>query len=138
MKFLTSFSLCYDCNDDILKILTRNCKTTLRQDLGKTHIFVYTRGMIVLYLCAQLALLYTYNCFLILIYYRLGQGCNARKVISEVYAFVYFSVLSLGGNVNTRRMLQPDMGSIFHIKKINEIFWSCIGNYYVNYQNYQI
>ncbi|XP_023325053.1 uncharacterized protein LOC111698835 isoform X2 [Eurytemora carolleeae] len=30
MKFLTSFSLCYDCNDDILKILTRNCKTTLR------------------------------------------------------------------------------------------------------------
>ena len=39
------------------------------------------------------------------------QGYNARKVISEVYAsFV------LGGNVNTRRMSQPD-GSIFHIKK---------------------
>jgi len=30
---------------------------------------------------------------------------------------LYCSVLSLGGNVNTRRMLQPDMGSIFHIKK---------------------
>ena len=74
MKFLTSFSLCYDCNDDILKILTRNCKTTLRYDLGKTHILVYTGGITVLYLCAQLAVLYTYNCFLILIYYRLGQN----------------------------------------------------------------
>ena len=36
---------------------------------------------------------------------------QARKVISEVY------VLSLGCNVNTRRMSQPYMGSIFHIKK---------------------
>ena len=26
------------------------------------------------------------------------------------------SVLSLGGNVNTRRMSQPDMGSICHIQ----------------------
>ena len=25
--------------------------------------------------------------------------------------------MSLGGNVNTRRMSKPDMGSIFHIKK---------------------
>ena len=40
-----------------------------------------------------------------------NQGYNARKVISEVY------VLSLGCNVNTRRMSQPYMGSIFHIKK---------------------
>ena len=45
------------------------------------------------------------------------QGCNVRKVISESYAsFVYCSVLSLGDNVNTRQMSQPDMGSIFHIK----------------------
>ena len=29
---------------------------------------------------------------------------------------LYCSVLSLGGNVNTRRMSQPDMGFIFHIK----------------------
>jgi len=29
---------------------------------------------------------------------------------------LYCSVLSLGGNVNTRRMSKPDMGSIFHIK----------------------
>ena len=28
-----------------------------------------------------------------------------------------FSGLSLGGNVNTRRMSKPDMGSIFDIKK---------------------
>ena len=31
-----------------------------------------TEGMIVSYLCAQLAALYTYNCLLIMIYYRLG------------------------------------------------------------------
>ena len=47
-----------------------------------------------------------------------AQGYNARKVISEMYAsfVLQCSVLSLGGNVNTRRMSQPDMGSIFHIK----------------------
>jgi len=49
---------------------------------------------------------------------------------------VYCSVLSLGGKVNRRRMSQPDMGSIFHIKKQWNIL--VIGNYYVNYQNYQI
>ena len=66
----------------------------------------------------------------------LTQGNNARKVISEVYTFfLYCSVLSLGGKVNTKRMSQPDMESIF-TKIIDEIFWS-IGNYYVNYQNYQ-
>ena len=43
----------------------------------------------------------------------LTQGTNARKVMSEVYAFLYCSVLSLGGKVNTRRMSQPDMESIF-------------------------
>ena len=50
------------------------------------------------------------------------QGTNARKV-SEVYAFLYCSLLSLGGKVNTRRMSQPDMESIF-TKIIYEIFWS--------------
>ena len=44
------------------------------------------------------------------------------------------SVLSLGGNVKTRRMSKPDMGSIFHINSQ----WTILvkGNYYVNYQNY--
>ena len=52
------------------------------------------------------------------------QGTNARKVISEVYAFFfYLSVLSLGGKVNTRPMSQHDMESIF-TKIIYEIFWS--------------
>ena len=32
------------------------------------------RGMIVLYLSAQLAVLYTYNCLLIMIYFRLGRN----------------------------------------------------------------
>jgi len=30
---------------------------------------------------------------------------------------LYCSVLSLGGNVNTRQISKPDMGSIFRIKK---------------------
>ena len=39
------------------------------------------------------------------------------KLFQKCTYLLYCSVLSLGGNVNTRRMLQPDMGSIFHIKK---------------------
>ena len=48
-----------------------------------------------------------------------NHGTNVRKVISEVYAFF---VLSLGGKVDTRRMSQPEMESIF-TKIIYEIFW---------------
>ena len=64
------------------------------------------------------------------------QGFNKRKVISEVYAFFFYCiVLSLGGKVNTRRMSKPYMGSIFHINNQWNIL--VIGNYYVNYQNFQ-
>ena len=45
------------------------------------------------------------------------------KLFQRCTHLLYCSVLSLDGNVNTRRMSQPDMGTIFH-KKINEIFWS--------------
>ena len=38
------------------------------------------------------------------------------KLFQKCTHLLYCSVLSLGGNVNTRRMLQPDMESIFHIK----------------------
>ena len=49
------------------------------------------------------------------IYTYITQDTNARKVISEVYAFFVLqcSVLSLGGKLNTRRMSQPAMESIF-------------------------
>ena len=40
------------------------------------------RGMIAFNTCAQLALLYTYNCLLLIIYYRLGQ--NLLKI--NIYA----------------------------------------------------
>ena len=43
----------------------------------------------------------------------------------------YCSVMSLGGIVNTRWMSKPDMGSINQRKIL------VIGNYYINYQNYQ-
>jgi len=64
---------------------------------------------------------------------KFKQGYNARKVITECTHLLYCSVLSLSGNVNTRRMSKPDMGSIFHIK--NQWNVLDIGNYYVNYQN---
>jgi len=46
---------------------------------------------------------------------------------------LYCSVLSLSGNVNTRRISKPNIGSIFQIKNQWKIL--VIGNYYVNYQN---
>ena len=41
------------------------------------------------------------------------------KFFLDVYAsfVLQYSVLSLGGNVNTRRVSKPHIGSIFHIKK---------------------
>ena len=39
------------------------------------------------------------------------------KLFQKCTHLLYCSVLSLGANVNTRRMSKPDMGSIFHIKK---------------------
>ena len=46
------------------------------------------------------------------------------KLFQKCSHLLYCSVLSLAANVNTRRMSKPDMGSIFRIKKLNEIFWS--------------
>ena len=57
------------------------------------------------------------------------------KLFQRCTPLLYCSVLSLGGNVNTRRTPKPDMGSIFHIRNQWNIL--IIGNYYVNYQNYQ-
>ena len=39
------------------------------------------------------------------------------KLFHRCTQLLYRSVLSLDGNVNTRRMSKPDMGSIFHFKK---------------------
>jgi len=69
------------------------------------------------------------------------NGIKWTKVVMQGKLFqrctylLYCSVLSLGGNVYTRRMSKPDMGSIFHIKNQWNIL--VIGNYYVNYHNYQ-
>ena len=57
------------------------------------------------------------------------------KLFQKCTHLLYCSILSLGGNVNKRRMSKPDLGSIFHIKNQWNIL--VIGNYYVNYQNYQ-
>ena len=57
------------------------------------------------------------------------------KLFQRCTHLLYCSVLSLGSNVNTRWMSKPEMGSIFHIKNQWNIL--PIGNYYVNYYNYQ-
>ena len=57
------------------------------------------------------------------------------KLFQRCTYFLYCSVLSLGGNIYTRRMSKPDMGSIFHMRNQWNIL--VIGNYYVNYHNYQ-
>ena len=57
------------------------------------------------------------------------------KLFQRCTHLLYCSVLSLGVNVNTRRMSKPDMGSIFHINNQSTIL--VIGNYYMNCQNYQ-
>ena len=57
------------------------------------------------------------------------------KLFQRCTHLLYWSVLSLGGNVNTRRMKKPDIGLIFHIE--NEWNILVIGKYYVNFQNYQ-
>ena len=46
-----------------------------------------------------------------------------EKLFQKCTYCLYCSVLSLGGKVDTRRMSQPDMESIF-TKMIYEIFWS--------------
>ena len=54
------------------------------------------------------------------------QGTNARKVISEVYAFFVLQCTVFGrksGKVKARRMSQPGMESIL-TKVIYEIFWT--------------
>ena len=38
------------------------------------------------------------------------------KLFQRYTHLFYCSVLSLGGNINKRRMSKPDMGSIFHMK----------------------
>ena len=53
------------------------------------------------------------------------------KLFQRCTYFLYCSVLSLGGKVNTRRISQPDMQSIF-TKKNYQIFWS--GNHYLNFK----
>ena len=44
------------------------------------------------------------------------------KLFHRCTHLLYCSVQSLGGNVNTRRMWTPDIGSIFHIKKSMKYF----------------
>jgi len=58
------------------------------------------------------------------------------KLFQRCTYFLYCSVLSLGGKINTRRISQPDMESIF-TKIIYEIFWSYELNYSLNFKNYQ-
>ena len=57
------------------------------------------------------------------------------KLFQKCTHVLYCIVLSLGGNVNTRWISKPEMGSIFHINNQWNIL--VIGNYCVNYQIFQ-
>ena len=51
--------------------------------------------MIVLYLWAQLAVLYTYNCLLILIYYRLGpEGMTVLYLCAQLAVLYTYNLLT--------------------------------------------
>ena len=69
------------------------------------------------------------------VYWDTRKDLMQGKLFQRCTHLLYGSVLSLGCNVNTRRMSKPDMGSIFHINNQWNIL--VIGNYYVNYQNHQ-
>ena len=45
------------------------------------------------------------------------KNVRQGKLFQKCTHLLYCNVLSLGANVNTRRMSKPDIGSIFHIKK---------------------
>ena len=70
-----------------------------------------------------------------LYYWSPSRIVRQGKLFQKFTHLLYCSVLSWGGNVNTRRMSKPDMGTIFHIKNRWNIL--VIGNYNVNYQNFQ-
>ena len=70
-----------------------------------------------------------------LIHLNVSKDLMQGKLFQKCTHGLYCSVLSLGSNINTRRMSKPEMGSILHINNQWNIL--VIGNYYVNYQYYQ-
>ena len=46
------------------------------------------------------------------------------KLFQRCTNLLYCIVLSLGGNLSTRRISEPDMGSILYIKKTRKATWS--------------
>ena len=66
-----------------------------------------------------------------LFHFYLTKDLMQGKLFQKCTYLFYCSVLSLGGNVNTRRMSKPDIGSIFHIKNQWNIL--VIGKNYFQY-----
>ena len=69
--------------------------------------------------------------------YRCSQGCNARKVISQVYASFVLQCTVSGREYNHKTDVKALHG--IHLSHLSIYIWHIlvIGNYYVNYQNYQ-
>ena len=66
---------------------------------------------------------------------RQAQGCNARKVISELYTFFLLQCTVFGQKSKHKRDVTAWHGIHFYKNNLWNIL--VIGNYYVNYQNYQ-
>ena len=97
-------------------LLIFNLSIFISVDYQLVHYFIY------LFFC-QFICLFVYLsvcssfCLATRLSIYLSKDVMQGKLFQKCTHLLYCSVLSLGGNVNTRRMLQPDMGSIFHIKK---------------------
>ena len=68
-------------------------------------------------------------------YIWLTQGTNARKVISEVYTFFVLQCTVFGRKSKHKTDVTAWHGIHFYKNNLWNIL--VIGNYYVNYQNYQ-
>ena len=101
---------------DLSVCVIKNTDDIIGKGLYKTRLFL-----------RNIELDYKHNDSIYIIYLctvRYVQGTiMLGKLFQRCNHFLYCSVLSLGGKVNTRQMLQPDMEFIF-TKIIYEIFWS--------------
>ena len=93
--------------------------------VGVSTIHVPTIIEVYVYLVAKMCTLY--------IYLVVDKDVMQGKLFQRCTHFLYCSVMSLGGNVNTRRMPNPDMGSIFHIINQGTVF-----NMYAEYTQLQL
>jgi len=112
----------YDLKSNLVAVISNNSqsqsKLQLDKETGLLSVFMFLPETAVRFV------LWTSSSYIPWeLYMSLLKDLMKGKLFQRCTHLLYLGVLSLGGNVSTRRMSKPDMGSIFH-KTINEIFWS--------------